>query len=491
MHPPSTIVDVKPTYETRFRVELSTALIVGTVVLLSSWFGIVTRPADNLAAFWPANALLLGLMVRTPRLATPAGWIAAVIGYISADYFTGSDAPLKILLLTGANMVSVVTGYWMYARYDESIRSLKRSRSIFIMVSNVAVAGAAAGVLGAFIDPLLFHGTPLRGWSLWFVKEVVNYMAILPVVFSAPQLTMRLLERRRYSPTQIDIRQLAPLFALVLSSILSVLVGGPGAVAFPVPALLWCAATYSVFTIALLTLGFSIWTLIAISTHVINLSIAGSLIEAEMSIRLGVTLVTLAPIALAVVMQARNELLRRLRHIASHDPLTGLLNRHAFRERCNNLLTQLLIDAKPASLLMIDIDHFKKVNDTYGHAAGDQALTDFSRIARDCLRDSDVFGRLGGEEFAVLLPDCRRSEVQIVAERIRQTIAATPIDLGNNLQLSITVSIGAAITLEAPPEIDPLLLVADSALYRAKSAGRNLIVTSEFQFGQARPATAV
>lgn len=486
----TTTVDMKPPYEHGFRNALRTALIVGAVVLLASLFGILTRPSGNLAAFWPANALLLGLLVRAPRLATPTGWIAALVGYIAADYFTGSESLLKTLLLTGGNMVSVVTGYLMYSRYDESIRSLKRSRSILIMVSNVIVAGTAAGFVGAFIDPLLFDGTPLRGWSFWFVTEVVNYMAILPVVFSAPQLTMRWFERRKYNPMQIDMRRATPIFAVLLSCALSVLVGGPGAVAFPVPALLWCSVTYGVFTIALLTLAFSIWTLIAISTHVIDLSIAGSLIEAEMSIRIGVTLVALAPITLAVVMEARNELLRRLLHIASHDQLTGLLNRHAFRERCNSLLTQLMIDSKPASLLMIDIDHFKNVNDTHGHAAGDLALTSFSRIARDCLRNSDVFGRLGGEEFAVLLPDCLRSEVQIVAERIRQAIAATPIELNNNLQLSITVSIGAAITRQAPPEIDPLLLVADSALYRAKSGGRDRVVESEFQFGQIRPATA-
>lgn len=472
-----------------FSDELHTALIVGALVFLSSWFGIVTRPDNNLAAFWPANALLLGLLVRSPRFASPAGWIAAVLGYVAADLFTGSSAPIKIFLLTAANLLSVVTGYWMYARYDEGIRNLKRSQSILVMVVNVAVAGAVAGVLGAFIDPFLFNGTPLRGWSFWFVTEVVNYMAILPVVFSAPKFSWRWLERRKQSSMHIDLSHSAPIFAVVLSCILSVLIGGPGAVAFPVPALLWCSVTYSVFTMAVLTLGFSVWTLIAISTQVIDLAIAGSMIDAEMSIRIGVTLVTLAPITLAVVMQSRNELLRRLLDIASHDQLTGLLNRHAFRERCNTLLPQLVIDGKSASLLMIDIDHFKTVNDTYGHAAGDQALINFSRSASACLRSSDVFGRLGGEEFAVLLPDCLRADVQAIAERIRQTIAETPIDLNNNFQLSITVSIGAAVTYEAPPDVDSLLLVADSALYRAKNGGRNRIVESEFQFGQiaARP----
>ncbi len=484
-HKPHQSLDAKASgTAASFSTELHTAVVVGTVVFLACLFGILTRPTDNLAAFWPANAILLGLMVRAPRFATPAGWIAAAMGFVTADLVTGSQL-FKTVVLTSANIISVATAYWMYSHYDQSIRTLKRSRSILIMASNVTVAGAVAGVAGAVIDPLLFNGTVLRGWSFWFVTEVVNYMAILPVIFSAPDFSWRWFERRRHFTFNIDLKRATPLIAVFMSCLLSVLIGGPGAVAFPVPALLWCAVSYGVFTIAVLTLAFSIWTLIAISTNVVNLSIAGSLIEAQMSIRIGVTLVALAPITLAVVMEARNELMRQLLDIASRDQLTGLLNRHAFRERCNALLNQLVADKKSASLLMIDIDHFKSVNDTYGHAAGDEALRNFSKVARGCLRNSDVFGRLGGEEFAVLLPDCQRVDAQMVAERIRQTIAETPIGLNDNLQLSVTVSIGAAFTMEAPVDIDPLLLAADSALYRAKNAGRNRVVENEFQLSAA------
>lgn len=469
------------------RDRINAALTLGVVVFVACWFGIVTRPSGNLAAFWPANAILLGLLVRSPRYSTTLSWLAAFLAYIAADFLTGSENPIKVLLLTAANLVSVAVGYWMYAKYDEGIRTLKRSRSILIMIGNVSVAGAAAGVMGAFIDPYLFNGTPLRGWLFWFVTEIVNYMAILPVIFAAPKFSWRWFERRRQSHIQIDWIRATPILAVLLSAAFSVLIGGPGAVAFPVPALLWCAVTYSVFTMSVLTLAFSVWTLIAISTGVVNLSIAGSLIDAETSIRIGVTLIALAPISLAVVMEARNVLLRRLLDIASHDQLTGLLNRHAFRARCNALLSQLVIDGKPASLLMIDIDHFKSVNDTYGHAGGDQALVNFSRIAGECLRSTDVFGRLGGEEFAVLLPDCLSPDVHMIAERIRRTIAETPIELDNNLQLSMTVSIGAAMTYDTPPDIDPLLLVADRALYRAKHTGRNRVEESEFKFGQLAP----
>jgi diguanylate cyclase (GGDEF)-like protein len=144
-------------------------------------------------------------------------------------------------------------------------------------------------------------------------------------------------------------------------------------------------------------------------------------------------------------------------------------------------LSQLGLDGKPVSLLMINIDHFRSINDTHGYAAGDRALNSFSRIVSACLRDSDVLSRLGGEEFAVLLPDCSHTGVTIVAERIRKTIAETAVDLGDNLQQSITVSIGAVSALEAPLDIEPLLFAADSALYRAKKTGRNKVIESKFQ----------
>jgi len=474
---------------TALRRQLNAALMIGALVFLASLFGILTRPTANLAAFWPANAILLGLFVRTPRFATSAGWISAMVFFVAAGLFTG-DSFFKAIGLSAVNMISVAAGYLMYRRYDETIRSLKRSRSILIMLGNVFVAAAAAGMAGAVIHPFLFDGTALHGWSFWFTTEVVNYMAILPVIFSAPSMSWRWLERRRHITLPIDLRRLIPVAAVLLSCAMSILIGGPGAVAFPVPALLWCSVTYSVFTTSLLTLGFSVWTLIAISTNAVNFSIAGNAIDAEMSIRIGVTLITLAPITLAVVMEARNELMRRLLDIASRDQLTGLLNRHAFRERCNTVLRELGLGRKPASLLMIDIDHFKSVNDTHGQIVGDHALNRFSAIASTCLRSSDIFGRLGGEEFAVLLPDCAHSNTQMVAERIRRTIAETPIHLDNGQPLSITVSIGAAFTYAVPDDLDPLLLVADSALYRAKKTGRNKVIESELQSGRSATTAA-
>lgn len=449
-------------------------------MVLASLFGLLTASPGNLLALWPANAILLGLLVRIPRYAKPEGWAAAASGFVVASLVAGHSAVESISFCT-TNLISVSIAYSLYLRHDENTRRLKRSRAVLIMVINVLIAAAVAGIAGAVIEPMFFSGTILHGWASRFGTEVVNYLAILPIVLAAPDMSWRWLERRRQITFNLDLLHGLPVIAMLLSCAMSVLVGGPGALAFPLPALLWCSVTYSVFTVALLTLGFSVWTLMNISATVANPSAAGGLVGIGMSLHMGVALVSLAPISLAVVMENRNELMRRLLDIASRDQLTGLLNRHAFRERGNALLSRLGLDQHPASLLMINIDHFKSVNETYGYTAGDNALASFSKVVSACLRESDLFGRLGGEEFAVLLPDCSRGDAGMVAERIRRTIAETPVDLGDDLHLVVTASIGVASMTVAPNDIDPLLLVADSALYRAKKSGRNKVIEGEFR----------
>lgn len=457
---------------------LNTALTIGMTVFLASLIGQLTASYGNLLAVWPANAILLGLMVRSPRLARPSGWIAAASGFVAATLVFGHTLLESVTFCLG-NLVSVAVAYLMYRRHDENTRRLKRSRAVLAMVVNVFTAAAVAGIAGAVFEPTLFHGSVIHGWAFRFGTDVVNYLMILPAVLPAPDISWRWLERRRQFSLNVDLLRSLPIIAMLLSCVMSVLVGGPGALAFPLPALLWCSVTYSVFTTAVLTLGFSTWTLMNIAHTMVDPSAAGGLIGIGMSIHMGVALVALTPISLAVVMETRNELMRRLLDIASRDQMTGLLNRHAFRERGNALLNRLGLDRKPVSLLMINIDHFKSVNETYGYVAGDNALGSFSKVVGACLRNSDLFGRLGGEEFAVLLPDCAQADVRMVAERIRRAIAESPIELGDDLHLMVTASIGVASSAVAPNDIDPLLLVADSALYRAKKSGRNKVIEGE------------
>ena len=169
---------------------------------------------------------------------------------------------------------------------------------------------------------------------------------------------------------------------------------------------------------------------------------------------------------------------RRLAYLASHDALTGLPNRAAIRERLGMLHDAAGIGVQPYSVLLLDLDHFKIVNDRFGHASGDQVLSEIARHIPAQLRDIDRVGRWGGEEFLCLLPRVDGRQAQDVAERIRAEIAAAPV-AHEERRIRITTSIGVASYPRDGAEPDALLAKADQALYEAKRAGRNRIRTPQ------------
>lgn len=163
----------------------------------------------------------------------------------------------------------------------------------------------------------------------------------------------------------------------------------------------------------------------------------------------------------------------RLQEQANYDFLTKLPNRRCFIERASLELIRVNRYGCSLSLLMIDIDHFKKINDNYGHLAGDIVLRRFSQLCKSQLRSLDIVGRYGGEEFALLLPETRQAEALMVAERLRQSVADAVVEIDRNQSIHFTVSIGLAVADSNDQSLETLLIKADAALYIAKQAGRN------------------
>lgn len=161
-----------------------------------------------------------------------------------------------------------------------------------------------------------------------------------------------------------------------------------------------------------------------------------------------------------------------LRELARKDPLTGLLNRRALFEDAAGELTRARRYHTPLAMLMIDIDRFKSVNDDYGHPVGDLLLGEIGRRLQAELRTSDLLGRIGGEEFAVLLVQTPRAEALQIAERLRRAVAETAVQSGET-RVARTASIGVAAATDLPPSIEDLVRDADHALYRAKQSGRD------------------
>jgi two-component system cell cycle response regulator len=161
------------------------------------------------------------------------------------------------------------------------------------------------------------------------------------------------------------------------------------------------------------------------------------------------------------------------------DSLTGLHNRRYLERHLATLVAQASLREKPLSLLVLDIDHFKSVNDTYGHAAGDDVLREFSRRIRKAVRGIDLACRLGGEEFVIAMPDTDEALALLVAERLRQKIAGEPFlvsEIGK--EITVTVSIGVNALLPAGDSAQALMRRGDEALYRAKRDGRNRVVAT-------------
>uniref|UniRef100_UPI00272DF629 GGDEF domain-containing protein n=1 Tax=Propionivibrio sp. TaxID=2212460 RepID=UPI00272DF629 len=172
---------------------------------------------------------------------------------------------------------------------------------------------------------------------------------------------------------------------------------------------------------------------------------------------------------------------RELERIVQTDPLTQLFSRRFFMELAERELATATRYGRELSVLMLDVDHFKAINDVHGHQTGDLVLRSLGQVFRDMLREVDIVGRIGGEEFAAVLPETSVLRAFAVAERLRRAVETTEIPLKQGLPIKITVSIGVTAASKSQENIDTLLARADQALYDAKHQGRNQVAVYEIR----------
>jgi diguanylate cyclase (GGDEF)-like protein len=184
----------------------------------------------------------------------------------------------------------------------------------------------------------------------------------------------------------------------------------------------------------------------------------------------------LLTISIAFILLAMAKERTELRHrtAAMLDPLTGIANRRAFLHEAAQLAKRHNANPRPTAVLLFDLDHFKSINDRFGHALGDQVLEIFTDTARQSIRASDLIGRLGGEEFAAVLTDNSVEKAIAVAERIRESFAQAALEVDNH-PVGGTVSVGVVHSKDAALDIAALLAQADQALFYAKERGRNRV----------------
>lgn len=224
------------------------------------------------------------------------------------------------------------------------------------------------------------------------------------------------------------------------------------------------AVLVTVQALTVLARMFTALTVDAVSEDVL---VNGALVNVFMALASFMTLM----LAVAFLMMAMRRLQGILEERSTHDPLTGVLNRRGFDIFYNKQRVQLGRDGRPLSLMSIDLDHFKAINDRYGHVVGDRVLVQIANIISQALRESDYVARFGGEEFVVLLPDAEVPRAMMVAERIREALRT-----GWDDQLPpCTVSIGIGTHLSREETLDALMDRTDAALYRAKENGRDRV----------------
>lgn len=441
-------------------------------VLVACLVGIFSRPIGFLAAFWPANAVMLGLLLRHPRLGrSPTTWLYSLATFIVADLLTGS-APFLALTLNLANVVGVFTAWCYLQRHDPEVLGFQRQRSVLVLFTGCVLGALGCAAAGAWPASAAFEVPLWRSAALWLSGEFYNYILIVPVFLAAPKGWFWQWPRQRtaWAPSL-----LLPLLALAGSELLSQLIGGPGAIAFLIPAMVWCAMTYRLFTLTVLNLLVCVGETAVIAIGASSFA-PGNVMEAT-SYRTGLALMSLAPLAVACAYGLRMQLLTKLNHAVNHDYLTGALARRALMERGQKLLTRLAEEGQSIAVLMVDMDHFKQINDRYGHAQGDAVLQAFALQAHKALRPEDLVGRMGGEEFAIVLPRTTHEQALRVAQRLCELMRQQVFQVNPQQEIRITVSIGLYAATESVPSdsLEALLSRADQALYRAKNSGRNQV----------------
>ncbi len=418
--------------------------------------------SGSLASFWPANAVLLGVVLRWSRFER---WptCAAAIGYLGADLAMGGDFGVSVWL-TAANLAGVGAGaatcHW-FTRNEPEMRGV-RSILVLFLVSVAAIAGAT-------IAPQTLDSAWFAGLGFWFANEFTNYMLILPLVLLPPMPSTA----RRHMRLRLErdsVSDLAPpVVELLLSIAASGLIGGPGAIAFPVPALIWCCLMFSPWVIAILNFLVRICFLVASTSGWLVLGTTDTNSWEIISLRFGVALSTLGPLTLSEVEPDRRYAMDNLRELATRDSLTAVMNRRAFDHAAVEIVERARRGGTPLLLLTIDVDHFKQVNDTYGHMASDLVLTRLANIVSIALPANAVVGRVGGEEFAAIVPRLDQLQARELADTIRSRIEGEPAAGSAHRTLGATVSIGVSWGFsDRETTLQDLMEIADRALYEAK-----------------------
>jgi diguanylate cyclase (GGDEF)-like protein len=432
-----------------------------------------TSAGREIAAVWAANAVLIGVLTSQEK----PKWVAVILSAFIANVFANlltRDAFAASILYGVTNMIAVVVAAWLL-RTKIGRTSVLSSLSIFFKFILIGLlAPMVGGLLGAIMSWWMFDGDFLTLWAAWSVSDALGILVFTPffqAVFKGEYI--KCIQEK--SPLQ----RLETLALLILTLATACVIffyykAAPLFVLF-VPTML--------VTIRLGQLGTKLAVVLIAMVGLTSTTFEGDIFYSAdeygeqifiLQCFLFVLLFSSLPVAADLTeRRSMNAALgkreRELTQIATTDSLTGLMNRSAFVERANQELC--CRDNQQVCLVMIDVDHFKRINDAWGHQVGDEALRHLASVVGASLRSVDTLSRFGGDEFMLLLPRSNAADAERVCARLKENLQSSPLYLEDGTAVTVSVSCGIAFA-ERRGSFLELSKQADAALYEAKRAGR-------------------
>jgi len=414
-----------------------------------------------------------GISLAAVILLGPRAWPGVFLGQFALAASRGLSIE-PAFAISAINSIEAIIGCLLFRRLGLSpgLNQVRDLRWLLLIIFFVLQPFSATfGTLTLLLTGSIY-GTQeyVRAWLSWWMGNSLGQSQITPfllIAFTAPERIMAALKK-----AFLPLLLLIPAVWLTFGNLAPE--GISAALVVLVPLLIWiaevsglmcvCIASSIIVTTALFLTGQGIGPFVAsgkLNIFDMNVFIFGLSLTAQF---------------VSTLSNERDYLQIELEKKAHVDYLTGVSNRRHFMEKANLDLHRAVRYGSPLSILMLDIDFFKKINDSHGHKAGDAVLMKLAEICRQILREVDVIGRIGGEEFAILLPETKQQEAFQVAERLRAAISMANIPIESvGLPLLFTVSIGVTSLATKEDNIDVLLNRADKALYEAKKAGRNRV----------------
>ncbi|AWN49409.1 sensor domain-containing diguanylate cyclase [Methylobacterium terrae] len=466
---------------------VSFALAAGTLGL--------TGPDRAVAVIWPANAVLLALMLERRPGAWPGVLALGMLASVAADGLM-RGVSLGSVLHAACSLVELCLAAALLRRpgpRDEGLLDAPSAVGRFIAVCG-GVAPALSGIGAAVTARLLFRQDPGASFAVWFLGDGLGLLIVTPFV----RALLRGGHRRDFAARSGWRRaEAAGLLALTAASAYAVFFVAPRPLMF----VLFCPVMLATFRIGRRGTELAVMIVALIGT-VATLGGEGPIATPGadprerallLQIFLAGLLLTCLPVAAALAARGESlaalsrsaEALRaqgaELARLAATDDLTGALNRAAFRDAALQVIRDSAIRDSamripahaPLSLIAIDLDLFKAVNDRHGHRAGDRALVHLVAVLRAGLREPDLVGRVGGDEFLVLLPGTDLDRADAIALRLRGALRRTPLALDDGAVLTLSMSCGTAPYRDGM-SFEDFVHAADTALYRDKHAGREV-----------------